>query len=82
MAGMDNTLLALAGSGYSGKHAFGFASCERAVGASEGINVLMQREVPGSDGELQSLADLLRKRQPQWISLLQQTSGSRPVWGT
>ena len=46
MAGMDNTLLALAGSGHSGGHSFGFASCERAVGASEGINVLVQQHVP------------------------------------
>ncbi len=50
MAGVDNTLLALAGSGFRSSHAFGFASCERAVGAAEGINVLMQQEVPQHTG--------------------------------
>lgn len=48
MAGQDNTLLALAGSGLSGGHAFGFASCERVVGAAEGINVMVREEVPPS----------------------------------
>lgn len=42
MAGTDATLLALSGAGCLGKKAFGFASCERAVGAAEGINVLLE----------------------------------------
>lgn len=40
MAGVDTTLLALAGTGFSGRRAFGFMSCERVVGAAEGMNVL------------------------------------------
>ncbi|PNH08896.1 hypothetical protein TSOC_004536 [Tetrabaena socialis] len=47
MAGTDTTLLALAGAGFSrggaGGDAFGFMSCERAVGAAEGMNVLQER---------------------------------------
>lgn len=43
MAGMDTTLLALAGTGVSRQRAFGFMSCERAVGAAEGMNVLQVR---------------------------------------
>ena len=30
---------------------FGFASCERAVGAAEGMNVLAERRVPVSDAD-------------------------------
>ncbi|KAG2430555.1 hypothetical protein HXX76_010074 [Chlamydomonas incerta] len=48
MAGMDTTLLALAGAGFSrrngGASAFGFMSCERAVGAAEGMNVVQERK--------------------------------------
>lgn len=45
MAGQDVTLLALSGEGLRGRRAFGFASCERVVGAAEGMNVLLkQRE--------------------------------------
>lgn len=48
MAGTDTTLLALAGTGFSrgygGSDAFGFMSCERAVGAAEGMNVLAERK--------------------------------------
>jgi UTP---glucose-1-phosphate uridylyltransferase len=43
MAGTDTTLLALAGAGYGGKKEFGFMSCERVVGAAEGMNVLRRR---------------------------------------
>ncbi|GLC45555.1 hypothetical protein PLESTB_001205700 [Pleodorina starrii] len=48
MAGTDTTLLALAGAGFArgrggGAAAFGFMSCERAVGAAEGMNVLQER---------------------------------------
>jgi hypothetical protein len=43
MAGTDTTLLALAGAGYSGRKEFGFMSCERVVGAAEGMNVLRRR---------------------------------------
>jgi UTP---glucose-1-phosphate uridylyltransferase len=46
MAGQDSTLLVLAGAGFSGRRAFGFASCERAVGASEGMNVLLRQRLP------------------------------------
>jgi len=52
MAGQDTTLLALAGEGIRGDRAFGFASCERVVGAAEGVNVLLrelEREGRGSD---------------------------------
>ncbi|GFR51311.1 hypothetical protein Agub_g13676 [Astrephomene gubernaculifera] len=57
MAGTDTTLLALAGAGFArrggGAGAFGFMSCERAVGAAEGMNVLQERRrwVPhGAEG--------------------------------
>jgi hypothetical protein len=43
IAGTDTTLLALAGAGHSRGKAFGFMSCERTVGASEGMNVLQVR---------------------------------------
>eukprot|EP00892_Ulva_mutabilis_P001452 jgi/Ulvmu1/11307/UM074_0022.1 len=43
MAATDCTMLALAGTGHAGGRTFGFASCNRAVGASEGMNVLMRR---------------------------------------
>ena len=43
MAGTDTTLLALAGLGRQDNKALGFVSCERAVGASEGINVLVEK---------------------------------------
>ena len=44
MAGTDTTLLALAGVGVSRSRSFGFASCERVVGAAEGMNVLIKRD--------------------------------------
>ena len=37
---------AVSGTGYMGGKLFGFASCERAVGAAEGMNVLAERRVP------------------------------------
>jgi UTP---glucose-1-phosphate uridylyltransferase len=44
MAATDCTLLALAGTGHASRRSFGFASCNRAVGASEGMNVLQRRK--------------------------------------
>ena len=52
MAGTDTTLLGLAGAGYADGRSFGFAACERAVGASEGINLVMERRVPQPDSEV------------------------------
>ena len=49
MAGQDRTLLALSGEGLSGKKAFGFASCERVVGAAEGMNVLLKERIKPSE---------------------------------
>lgn len=53
MAGVDTTLLALAGTGLSGDYSFGFMSCERTVGAAEGMNVLQSRKRwrEGEDGQ-------------------------------
>lgn len=51
MAGMDTTLLALAGTGAGGGYRFGFMSCERTVGASEGLNVLQERTRMVDDGQ-------------------------------
>lgn len=45
MAGTDNMLLALSGIGHFDGKSFGFASCDRKVGAAEGINVLRHRKV-------------------------------------
>lgn len=42
VAATDTTLLALAGVGLHHKKKFGFASCDRNVGAAEGVNVLME----------------------------------------
>ncbi|KXZ49515.1 hypothetical protein GPECTOR_21g741 [Gonium pectorale] len=54
IAGTDTTLLALAGAGFArrggGGSAFGFMSCERAVGAAEGMNVLAERRRWVPDG--------------------------------
>jgi hypothetical protein len=50
MAGTDATMLALTGTGYADGRTFGFASCDRRVGAAEGMNVLMQRQVAKPDG--------------------------------
>lgn len=50
LAGTDTTMLGLAGAGYADGRSFGFAACERAVGAAEGINVVLERRMqqPGS----------------------------------
>ncbi|KAG2483473.1 hypothetical protein HYH03_017656 [Edaphochlamys debaryana] len=65
MAGTDTTLLALAGAGFSRSgsvaeagEAFGFMSCERAVGAAEGMNVLQERRKWLEDKET---------RQGRWV---------------
>lgn len=50
LAGTDATLLALAGVGDAGGRAFGFAACDRSVGASEGVVVLRERRLPGGGG--------------------------------
>lgn len=50
MAGQDSTLLALGGQGISGNKAFGFASCERVVGAAEGMNVVLKEIRKFKDG--------------------------------
>ena len=52
MAGADTTLLGLSGMGYADGRSFGFAACERAVGASEGINTVMERRLPREDGQV------------------------------
>jgi len=44
MAGTDTTLLSLSGVGSKGDKALGFASCERHVGAAEGVNVLVEQK--------------------------------------
>ena len=54
MAGTDTTLLGLAGAGYADGRSFGFAACERAVGASEGINLVMERRSQRPDGQVRS----------------------------
>ena len=42
IAGLDDNLLALAGMGIKEKKSFGFLSCPRLCGSSEGMNVLLQ----------------------------------------
>lgn len=51
LAGTDTTMLALAGSGFEKRRAFGFMSCERAVGAAEGMNVLQEQQVSRGEGQ-------------------------------
>jgi hypothetical protein len=50
MAGQDRTLLALSGHGMEGNKAFGFASCERVVGAAEGMNVALKETITCKNG--------------------------------
>ena len=51
LAGTDDTMLALAGEGLEKEgRAFGFASCERKVGASEGCNVVVEKTLPDGQG--------------------------------
>lgn len=50
IAGTDATMLALTGAGYVDGRTFGFASCERRAGATEGMNVLMQRRLTRPGG--------------------------------
>lgn len=50
MASTDCTLLALAGIGHRDGRAFGFASCNRSVGAAEGMNVLREARHPCGGG--------------------------------
>lgn len=44
IAGLDHGLLAFTGLGLNGDKAFGFASCDRVVGAKEGMNVLIEEK--------------------------------------
>lgn len=55
MAGTDTTLLGLAGAGYADGRSFGFAACERAVGASEGINLVQERRTRRAGSQVGSL---------------------------
>ena len=45
MASTDATLFGLSGMGLSQNKAMGFASCERVVGASEGMNVVQHQRL-------------------------------------
>ena len=56
MAATDCTLLALAGTGHKGQRAFGFASCDRVVGAAEGMNVLRREWQPAAGANENSSA--------------------------
>eukprot|EP00241_Pyramimonas_parkeae_P004556 CAMPEP_0114241130 /NCGR_PEP_ID=MMETSP0058-20121206/9473_1 /TAXON_ID=36894 /ORGANISM="Pyramimonas parkeae, CCMP726" /LENGTH=896 /DNA_ID=CAMNT_0001353645 /DNA_START=274 /DNA_END=2964 /DNA_ORIENTATION=+ len=49
LAGTDSTLLALSGMGQARNKAMGFASCERRIGAAEGMNVLTEQKT--ADGK-------------------------------
>ncbi|CAK8566459.1 unnamed protein product [Lathyrus sativus] len=51
VAATDVTLLALAGIGLRQGKKLGFASCERVSGATEGINVLMEKRSPDGNWE-------------------------------
>ena len=53
MASTDVTLMALAGVGFQGKRRFGFASCDRVMGAAEGMNV--RHSPPGTPPRTASL---------------------------
>lgn len=52
LAGVDTTLLALAGHGYFGGKTFGFMSCERTIGSAEGVNVLATHRM--EDGKVKT----------------------------
>ncbi|KAJ0987634.1 hypothetical protein J5N97_005990 [Dioscorea zingiberensis] len=51
VAATDLTLLALAGIGLHHKKKLGFASCQRSTGATEGINVLLEKQNADGDWE-------------------------------
>lgn len=51
VAATDVTLLALAGIGLRQGKKLGFASCDRVSGATEGINVLMEKKCPDGNWE-------------------------------
>jgi hypothetical protein len=51
MSATDSTLLALSGMGQTTKKAMGFATCERKVGATEGMNVLSEQQRADSKWE-------------------------------
>lgn len=51
VAATDVTLLALAGIGLHQGKKLGFASCDRVSGATEGINVLMEKKCPDGNWE-------------------------------
>lgn len=46
LAGVDNGLLAFTGLGLMKGKRFGFASCDRVINASEGMNVLVENQTP------------------------------------
>ena len=60
LAGTDATLLGLSGAGYADGKSFGFAACDRTVGASEGINAVMERRLPRADGQVRCSVSCLR----------------------
>lgn len=72
-AGLDSGLLALAGTGCAERRAFGFASCERIVHSSEGMDVLIEHHTPNgfeykitnieyTDFELRGIQDQPREK--------------------
>lgn len=44
IAGVDCGLLGFSGTGFNGKHLFGFASCERHLHATEGMDILIEEQ--------------------------------------
>lgn len=56
VAGVDSGLLAFCGVGWKEGKAFGFAACQRKVGAAEGTDVLVERR--NSEGVLYSITNI------------------------
>lgn len=56
LAGIDQGLLAFTGVGCAHSKRFGFASCQRQVGAAEGVNVLLEKKT--ASGSVYSLTSV------------------------
>lgn len=77
VAGLDGTLLALLGLGWSQKKAFGFVSCERMPGAAEGVNVLI--EYPEGNTSRYSVTNVEYTSLPEELSCDHQEGKNYPA---
>lgn len=74
IAGTDSTLLCLAGVGIHENRNFGFVSCERKPGASEGVNVLVERQ--NARGEYEYAVSNIEYTEFQRYGIVDEDAGS------